>query len=161
MPAKLVTHILMAAIFAVANARGSDPKPNMNSVGDQVYCLCGGCVSILNHCPHHRSECSTRAEMEDLIQKDVAAGKDETAILQDFILRYGVKVLATPPARGFNLAVWILPAAGLILGLGAVVAITRRWRSPAAKSGNLPLAAIDSKVLAAVEEEMKRSMNRS
>jgi cytochrome c-type biogenesis protein CcmH/NrfF len=43
-------------------------------------------------------------------------------------IRYGVQVLSTPPAHGFNLAVWILPSVGLLVGLGFVVVIVRRWK---------------------------------
>ncbi len=93
--------------------------------------------------------------MKAFINKEIGEGKDETAILQDLSLRYGVQVLSTPPAHGFNLAVWILPSVGLLVGLGVVVVIVRRWkRKPA---DELPPAAAhqDPKVLAAVEEEMK------
>ena len=66
--------------------------------------------------------------MQALIKKEIAAGKDETTILQDLSLKYGLQVLSTPPAHGFNLAIWILPSVGLLVGLGIVVVIVRRWR---------------------------------
>jgi cytochrome c-type biogenesis protein CcmH/NrfF len=107
----------------------------------------------LNQCPH--IDCAEKTEMKAFIQKEIGEGKDETAILQDLSLRYGVQVLSTPPAHGFNLAVWILPSVGLLVGLGVVVVIVRRWKR---KPPTVPAPAAahqDPKVLAAVEAEMK------
>lgn len=97
-----------------------------------------------------------RAQMEDQINKGMAQGKTETAIIQDLVLRYGVRVLATPPARGFNLTVWILPGVGLLAGLVFVIVMVRRWRRLSTQSANNPAAHVDPRVVAAVEEEIKR-----
>jgi cytochrome c-type biogenesis protein CcmH/NrfF len=112
-------------------------------------------VATLNHCPH--IDCATREEMKAAIQKEIAAGKDETAILQDLAIRYGVQVLASPPAKGFDLTVWILPGIGLLAGLALVVVIVRRWRKPVAVSAPLASRPADPKVIAAVEEEIRKS----
>jgi len=129
-------------------------KPTLESIGDQVMCLCG-CVATLNHCPHR--DCATVAAMRPVIAQEIAAGKDETTILQDLAIRYGVQVLAAPPAQGFSLTAWILPSIGLLAGLSFVVAVVRRWRKPQPALATVPAKAPDPKVLAAVEEEMKAS----
>jgi len=110
-------------------------------------------VAPLNQCPH--IDCAEKTEMKAFINKEIGEGKDETAILQDLSLRYGVQVLSTPPAHGFNLAVWILPSVGLLVGLGVVVVIVRRWKRKPATVPAPTSAHHDPKVLAAVEEEMK------
>ena len=94
--------------------------------------------------------------MRALIQKEIAAGKDETAIFQDMTLRYGVKVLAEPPAQGFNLTVWILPILGLMIGLAAVVLFVWHWRKTPGEPPCAPPSTMDPKVMAAVEAEMKK-----
>jgi RHS repeat-associated protein len=58
--------------------------------------------------------------MRAVIQKEIAAAKDETTILQDLAIRYGVQVLAAPPTRGFDLTVWLLPAISLLGGITSV-----------------------------------------
>jgi cytochrome c-type biogenesis protein CcmH len=129
-------------------------KPTLESIGDQVMCLCG-CMATLNHCPHR--DCASVAEMRPIIEKEIAEGKDETTILQDLAIRYGVQVLAAPPARGFNLTAWLLPGLGLAFGLSVVVVIVRRWRKPASVAAGVPAKPVDPNLLAALEEEMKAS----
>jgi cytochrome c-type biogenesis protein CcmH/NrfF len=95
-------------------------------------------------------------EMRAAIQKEIDDGKDETAILQDFVRQYGIQVLATPPAKGFYLTVWILPALCVPLGLVLVIVFVRRWRKPGEGALRAPPDPIDPKAIAAMEEEMKR-----
>jgi len=155
MPSKWALIILVFSLFAdsMTSADGSR-KPTLESIGDQVMCLCG-CVATLNHCPHR--DCATVAEIRPIIEKEIAEGKDETTILQDLAIRYGVQVLAAPPARGFSLTAWILPGVGLVVGLSLVVVIARRWRKAAPVAAGVPPKPLDPKLLAAVEEEMKAS----
>jgi cytochrome c-type biogenesis protein CcmH len=143
--------ILSLAIAGIAMAAGS-PAEIEHDIGDKVYCLCG-CTTTLNRCPHEN--CPVKAEMQKIIRADLAEGKAEPAILQDLVARYGLKVLASPPAQGFNLTAWVLPGVGLLLGLLLAIAIVRRWRRPAAQPAT-PAGAMDDKVRAAVEEEMKK-----
>lgn len=145
--------IFVAAAFFTANADAAGSKPTLESVGDGLICQCG-CTQTVNTCDHY--ECATRAEMKALAEKEIAAGKDETTVLQDFVLRYGVQVLASPPEKGFSRTVWILPGLGLIVGLAVVIGIVRRWRKPGEASTPPAVGPVDEKILAAVEEEMKK-----
>jgi cytochrome c-type biogenesis protein CcmH len=143
--------VLFGSLFAASVARGVESqKATAEALGNEVQCPCS-CVAPLNQCP--MLNCAEKAEMRAFIAKEIAEGKGETAILQDLSIRYGVQVLSSPPAHGFSLAVWILPGLGLLVGLGIVVVIVKRWnRQP-------PVAMVhrsaDPKILTAVEEEMK------
>lgn len=144
--------VLISGLIApAAVALGS--RPTQKSIEGAVTCQCG-CNQTVAGCDHYG--CSSREELRALIQKEIAAGKDETAIFQDLTLRYGVKVLAAPPAQGFNLTVWVLPILGLMIGLAAVVMIVRRWRKPPDEPPGAPPSSVDPKVMAAVEAEMKK-----
>jgi len=150
---KPVCAVLFLAL-GISFAAGADaPTPTYDSIASKVMCVCGGCVAPLSQCPH--IDCGTKAEMQAYVKQEIAAGKSEATILQDFSARYGVSVLTAPPAKGFNLTVWTLPGIGLFVGLAGVIVIVRRWRRRAAPEAAVPVAPIDPQTLAAVEEEMK------
>jgi cytochrome c-type biogenesis protein CcmH/NrfF len=143
---------MLVMALGAANLAGA-AKPTVKSIGDGLICQCG-CTQTVTECNH--LECSTRSEMNAVADKEIKAGKDETAILQDFVKQYGVQVLASPPASGFNLTVWIFPGLGSIIGLAVVVFFVRRWRMPSHDAEVVPEEPIDPKIAAAVEEEMRK-----
>jgi cytochrome c-type biogenesis protein CcmH/NrfF len=155
MSSKSLPCALAILLSTAASGLAANGKPTLKSVGSGLVCQCGCNIPVSEPCQHY--ECSYHAEMRALIQKEIAEGKDETAIHQDFVLRYGVQVLAAPPTKGFNLTVWILPGAGLLAGLLAVVIIARRWRGPIKEKASAPTAPMDPKLLAAIENEIKSS----
>ncbi len=152
--AAIAAFLFLLGATQPAIARTS-PKPSLDSVGSKVYCLCGGCDTTLNDCPHLPSQCGNRAEETALILKDVREGKSQAAILQDMARSYGIRVLAAPPAQGFNLAAWVLPGFALLVGLVIVILLVRRFRRRP-PGGDQGTDAIDARVMAAVEEEMSR-----
>lgn len=154
--AVLVFGLLVASLLRADTAS----RPTLESIGAQVYCACGGCVGLLNNCPHSEAECRSRAEMKRYILAEIAQGKDEKAILQDCAAKYGVQILAAPPAHGFNLTVWTLPGIGFVIGLMVAIYFVRRWRSLVPAATGTPAQKVtpyDAKVLKAVEDEMKKS----
>jgi cytochrome c-type biogenesis protein CcmH/NrfF len=149
----LRTILLVVSLFTASMVLGDTGRaPTLDAIGNEVQCTCG-CNAPLNGCPH--LDCAEKAQMQALIKKEIAEGKDETAILQDLSLRYGLQVLSTPPARGFNLSIWILPSIGLLLGLGFVVVLARRWKRKPALVPVASNAPVDPKLLSAMEAEMK------
>jgi cytochrome c-type biogenesis protein CcmH/NrfF len=129
------------------------PKTTAKAIEGSVVCQCG-CNMTVSACNHEG--CASKAEMEAMAEKEVASGKTSAAILQDFVLKYGTKVLATPPPHGFNLTVWILPILGGMIGLGFVLALVRRWRRAHEPAATGEPAPIDPEIMAEMEEEMKR-----
>jgi cytochrome c-type biogenesis protein CcmH/NrfF len=49
-------------------------------------------------------------------------------IVQDFVQKYGEKVMSEPPAKGFNSIAWYIPGVAFAIGLGIVVTLIRLWR---------------------------------
>lgn len=145
--------LVAAWLVAWAPARAAAPasRPTAVAIEGSLTCQCG-CQQTVSGCNHEG--CGSKAEMQAMAEKEVASGKDSAAILQDFVLRYGTQVLATPPPNGFNLTVWILPIAGGIIGLTLVLLLVRRWRQAQPAAPAEP-AAVDPQILAEVEEEMK------
>lgn len=55
-------------------------------------------------------------DFREIIRKKLEAGESKEQILNYFIERYGESVLASPPARGIRLIVWITPLLAIIIG---------------------------------------------
>jgi cytochrome c-type biogenesis protein CcmH/NrfF len=138
----------------IAPASAADSQPTVDSISKALICQCGGCNFPVGTCNHE--QCFSRDQMKAMAAKEIAAGKSRATIMQDFVLQYGVKVLAAPPARGFNLMVWILPALAVVTGLVLVVILVRRWRELPAEKPSPWTGRTDAKWLEAVDEEMER-----
>jgi len=138
----------------VVRANPPAPKTTAKAIEGSITCECG-CNMTVSGCNHEG--CGSKAEMEAMAEKEAASGKDTAAILQDFVLKYGTKVLATPPPSGFNLTVWILPIGAGIVGLTLVVAFLRRWRrvQQSATESSEPVP-IEPEMMAEIEEEMRK-----
>lgn len=55
-------------------------------------------------------------DMRDIIRKQLEQGKSKEEILTYFINSYGESILASPPPKGINWLLWLLPGAGIIVG---------------------------------------------
>lgn len=149
----LAVTLTLGAATAIC-ASPPTPKTTPQAIEGSVTCQCG-CNMTVSGCNHEG--CGSKAEMEAMAEKEAASGKDSAAILQDFVLKYGTKVLATPPPTGFNLTVWILPICGGVIGLSLIVVLLRRWRKAQQAAADIsePIP-IDPETMAEIEEEMKK-----
>ena len=58
-------------------------------------------------------------------------GKSDEEIIAYFVKRYGEWILRSPTKQGFNLLLWILPGAGIVIGLFVVfLRAKRRTNNP-------------------------------
>lgn len=84
-------------------------------------------------------------QWQELIRQKVAQGVPKNEIMQYFVNMGGEEVLASPPKRGFTLAVWLLPAFALLNGAGLIILLTTRWaRRPHSRGqASLPAPSLD------------------
>jgi cytochrome c-type biogenesis protein CcmH len=75
-----------------------------------------------------QSQVPLAKQMRAIVREKLAAGESREQILAFFVERYGEGVLAAPRKKGFSLVAWVIPAVGVLLGLGAVVLAVRRMR---------------------------------
>ena len=64
-----------------------------------------------------QSQADVALQMRELVREKLRAGESEEQIYDFFVERYDKGVLAEPPAEGFNLLVWLVPPAAVVLGL--------------------------------------------
>ena len=71
------------------------------------------------------------AQMRAIVRERLAAGETPAQVRQYFVERYGDWILLAPPRRGFTLVVWVAPLVAVVVGLGVVALLVRRWTSRA------------------------------
>jgi cytochrome c-type biogenesis protein CcmH len=94
-------------------------------LGEGMLCMCN-CNQILTQCNH--VGCPVSGEMLKKLDQRVAGNASDDLILQSFVQEYGPRVLASPPAQGFNLVAWIIPGLSFAVGLAIVILVIRNWR---------------------------------
>jgi len=120
----LIALLALAATGATATAVSEDA---VHEVAAQLRCVVCQSLSVAD------SPSETAHQMKDIIRERLAAGETPEQVRAYFVEKYGTWILLSPPRQGFNLLVWVVPFAGLGLGLVLVLIVVRRWsRRPAA-----------------------------
>ncbi len=124
---KLITFVAILLILAapsMAAAQGDGPTDDeVNAIAEDLYC------PVCENIP--LDVCGTQAcvQWRALIREKLAAGWSEAEIKDYFVEQYGDRVLATPPARGLNWLVYVVPPIALLIGAAVLVQVVRAWRS--------------------------------
>ncbi len=115
-----------AAAASPAGAKTPVSEDAVHDVAAQLRCVVCQSLSVAD------SPSETAHQMKDIIRERLAAGESPEQVRAYFVEKYGNWILLSPPRQGFNLLVWVVPFAGLGLGLDLVLLVVRRWsRRPA------------------------------
>ena len=125
--------LLPCALVLLMGADNQEAR--FQNLGGKIMCSCG-CAQMLLKCNH--VGCPNSDQMIRELRANVARTKDDEAVLNWFRTKWGVTAVVEPSTHGFELLAWILPAAGLGLGLLLVVVLIRNWKMRPA-----PVAAAD------------------
>jgi cytochrome c-type biogenesis protein CcmH len=66
-------------------------------------------------------------EMRDVIRTQLEEGKTPEQVKAFFVSSYGEWILLEPTAKGFNLAVYLLPVVAVLGGALLIFIVARRW----------------------------------
>jgi cytochrome c-type biogenesis protein CcmH len=122
---------LLGALLPLASSVSAQETQRAKEIGNKMLCVCG-CNEILTACNH--VGCTYSHAMLKEIDDRIARGDSDSLIFQSFVQQYGPKVLASPPASGFNLTAWIVPVLVPIMALFILWQVVRRWRQRAVLS---------------------------
>jgi cytochrome c-type biogenesis protein CcmH len=143
----------MAALVAAAlSSASAQSKPvnedTVHEVAARLRCVVCQNLSVAD------SPSEMAGQMRAIIRERLAAGESPDDVQRYFVQRYGEWILLSPPRRGFNLLVWLLPLVFVIAGLVVVAVLVRQWtRRP---RGAAEPAAVD----AAMSERIRRELER-
>ena len=115
-------HIAVAllALALAGPAAASEEKPTAAELESEL--VCPVCETTLD-----TSNAPVALRMKAFIRARIAAGDTKSEIKAQLVDQFGPPVLAVPPRKGFDLVAWLLPLAGLVVGVVAVGALAWRW----------------------------------
>ena len=114
----IICFILQPGIPVLADS------PTVSDISQELICQCG-CTLTVASCTH--AECVSREAIMAIIKDKLAQGQSKDEILRFFVTMYGEQVLASPPKQGLNLVAWLLPFTGLLIGIGVIYIVTKKW----------------------------------
>ena len=112
--------MVVVALAALHTPVSAQEPAWQDIAGELMSPACPG-RTLLNCTSEHAGQ------WQELIRQKIAQGVPKDEIMQYFINIGGEEVLASPPTRGFTLAVWLLPAFALLNGAGLIILLTTRW----------------------------------
>ncbi len=130
--------------FSVGRLRDSltaaDSDPVLIATERRLRCTCG-CTLDVYTCRTTDFTCTYSPAMHKEVKALFADGKTPEQVIDVFVAREGEAILMAPPARGFNLAGYLVPGLVMAAGLlGLVAWIGRRRGSVAAAEGAIPVS---------------------
>lgn len=150
--------------LAVGRLRDSltaaDSDPVLIATERRLRCTCG-CTLDIYTCRTTDFTCTYSPALHKEIKALFAAGKTPEEVIGVFVAREGEAILMAPPARGFNLAGYLVP--GLVMAAGALglVAWIGRRRQAVAHAEAVPALPTHSGIPtpdAASEEALRRAL---
>jgi cytochrome c-type biogenesis protein CcmH len=127
--------VMAVALFLLVSTRPATVD-RVEEIGTRIKCpVCQG-ESIANS-PSQMAE-----DMMDLVDERVSAGVPDDEIVAELLASYSGAVLLDPPAAGNTLALWLAPAAALLLGIVVIV----WWRRHPGRETDQPVSAGRSRV---------------
>src|SRR5512143_132598 len=109
---------------APVTARDNDTL--VKAIEGKLRCTCGCNLDVFT-CRTTDFTCTTSPAMHRLVLARLDSGMTAAEVQAAFVRQYGEVVLMQPPKRGFNLAAYIMPFAGLLAGLVIVGLVIRGW----------------------------------
>jgi cytochrome c-type biogenesis protein CcmH len=145
----LVAAALVAAATASASAQPKTvSEETVHEVAAHLRCVVCQNLSVAD------SPSEMAGQMRAIIRERLAAGESPDAVQRYFVQRYGEWILLSPPRRGFNLLVWVLPFVVVAAGLAIVAILISRWTRR--RRGAAEPVVVD----AAMSERIRREVER-
>jgi cytochrome c-type biogenesis protein CcmH len=143
----------LTALVVAGAAAATEEHPTLAELEREV--ICPACHTTLE-----LSSSPIADRMRLFISARIAAGDTKSEIKSKLVDQFGEAVLAAPPKKGFNLLVWVLPLAGVVLGALVLALLARRWSrtqtpAPADPSSN-GRAPLDPDLERRLDEELAR-----
>ena len=147
-----VALIVVGFLALAAPAAASEEHPTLAELEREL--VCPTCKTTLQ-----MSNAPAADRMRAFIRQRIAAGDTKSEIKDKLVAQFGEAILAAPPRRGWDLLVWWLPVAGVLVGALTLGIGAWRWsrtRGTAERLVAENLAPLDSELERRLDEELAR-----
>lgn len=133
----LVLLVALAASPPVGGAQRADLEREAVEIEAMLIAPCCYAQQVSVH------QSAAADEIKADVRLRLAAGQTRQQILDAYVTRYGKRILAQPPAEGFDITLYALPLVLFFGSLGLIVVFTRRFarRAPAVPAAEPPVTA--------------------
>jgi cytochrome c-type biogenesis protein CcmH len=150
----LMTLLLAMLIAAPALAQDNGPivpsDDQVNAIAKGLYC------PVCENIPLDVCGTQACAQWRELIREKLSQGWSEAQIKQYFVDQYGDRVLATPPARGLNWLVYLVPPIAILAGTYILYRALRAWQRPVSQPvSSDPAPPNQDEYILRLEEELR------
>jgi cytochrome c-type biogenesis protein CcmH len=125
--------LLTALSAATTAAQERLNTPEYREACASLMCQCGGCSATVYSCA--MEHCHSAEPIREEIAQRIQRGESVESIVKAFEQRYGLGILAAPPASGFHLTAWIAPFAVLLAGFFVTRHVLRSWKRETVAAG--------------------------
>ena len=143
---------LALALLAVPSTAAASGRASLTDIENDVMC-------VACHEPLAVAQSPQAYAERGFIRMLIGQGYTTAQIERQLVAQYGPAVLGKPPAHGFNLSVYVLPPAILLIGIATLAFTLPRWRrhtrdaSPRSPTASVSLSPAEERRL---EEELSR-----
>jgi cytochrome c-type biogenesis protein CcmH len=146
--------LMLLAVLPAAASAAPAPRASLTDIENDVMCpTCKEPLAVAQS-PQAISE-------RNFIRGLIAQGLTKAQIEKELVQQYGTEVLGRPPAHGFNLTVYVLPPALVVLGVAILAVMLPKWRRRARaarqSTANATAPALDASELRRLEDDLARS----
>ena len=139
-----------------ARTTSRDDAAIVQTIEHKIKCTCGCGLDVFT-CRTTDFTCATSPAMHRMVLARLDSSMTADQVVAAFESQYGESILMQPPRRGFNWTAYLMPFVALVLGLGLVTWLMRRWAHPtvATAATAAPVATAATDDLARLQRELE------
>ncbi len=141
----LIILIIIVSLFSAANPvtaqSGTDEisDDEVNAIARDLFC------PVCENTPLDVCETQACKQWRELIRLKLSEGWSKAEIEQYFVDNYGARVLDEPPLEGFNLLVYFVPPAIILIGIAVLFRAFKQWKGDDDDEDDSPLTGASKK----------------